>query len=184
MSALWPQEPAVRGYVGVQVRRVGRCSFPGYRKGGGVLSRWTPEAVAQAYRRAGQAPPADLGEIKPVSKYNARKKEIDGHVFDSCAEALAYQELKLQEAAGMIAHLELQPRFLLQAGFRDSAGKQWRRIEYVADFKFLRKTGYPFQWVVADVKGVKTPTFRLKEKMFRERFPNINLEIWDTKRKK
>jgi hypothetical protein len=143
---------------------------------------WTPEAVAEAYRRVGQTPPADLGELKTVSKYHARKKELDGHVFDSCAEARAYQNLRMQEQAGFIDGLRLQPRFLLQAGFRDDAGKWHRKIEYVADFEFSRTWGN--QRIVVDVKGMLTPVFRLKEKLFREKYPTVTLEIWDTKRRK
>lgn len=148
------------------------------------MNRWTPEAVADAFRRAGKTPPQDLGEVKRVSKWRSRKKEIDGHVFDSCAEAKAYQDLKLQQATGFIADLKLQPRFLLQAGFRDTNGKWHRKIEYVADFDFQRTAGDHTGRVVVDVKGARTPMFRLKEKLFREKYPTITFEIWDTRRKR
>lgn len=97
------------------------------------------------------------------SKYNAAKVTLDGHRFDSRREAKRYEELKALEAAGKIAQLELQPRFELQAGFR-YRGKVIRKIEYVADFKYLdyERGGL----VVEDVKGMRTDVYRLKRKLF------------------
>ena len=98
-----------------------------------------------------------------TSKYNAKKVTLDGHRFDSRREARRYEELKALEAAGKIAQLELQPRFELQAGFR-YRGEAVRKIEYVADFKYLdyERGGI----VVEDVKGMRTDVYRLKRKLF------------------
>lgn len=94
-------------------------------------------------------------------KYNARKTVVDGITFDSKKEARRYSELKLMEKAGEIYDLELQPRFLLQDKFRYK-GKPFRKVEYVADFRYTDKTG---AIVVEDVKGYKTETYNLKKEM-------------------
>lgn len=73
-----------------------------------------------------------------MSKYNNKKTQIDMYVFDSAKEAKRYKELKYLEMAGEISNLELQPRFLLQESFRKN-GKTYRKIEYVADFKYIEK---------------------------------------------
>lgn len=102
-----------------------------------------------------------------TSKYNASRVVIDGHRFDSQREARRYEELKALEAAGKISQLELQPRFELQAAFR-YRGKAIRKIEYVADFRYLdyERGGL----VVEDVKGMKTDVYRLKKKLFLARY--------------
>lgn len=71
------------------------------------------------------------------SKYKNQKTQIDMYVFDSAAEARRYKELKLLERAGEISNLELQPRFLLQDSFKKN-GKTYRKIEYIADFKYCQ----------------------------------------------
>ena len=43
-----------------------------------------------------------------MNKYNAKKTELDGIVFDSRKEAGRYAELKLLERAGHIEDLTLQ----------------------------------------------------------------------------
>lgn len=71
------------------------------------------------------------------------------YIFDSAKEAQRYRELKLLERAKKISNLELQPRFLLQESFRKN-GKTYRKIEYVADFKYIEKG----KTIVEDVKGL------------------------------
>lgn len=97
------------------------------------------------------------------SKYNAKKKVVDGHTFDSKREAERYCELKLFVRAGEIRNLELQPRFLLQDGFVDKEGNEHKKIEYVADFMYVDKDD---KKIVEDVKGVMTDVYKLKKKMF------------------
>lgn len=99
-------------------------------------------------------------------KFNAKATVVDGIRFASQKEARRYQELKLLERASEITHLVLQPRFDLWAakpldrGFRDVACVG----AYVADFQYRdqRAGGHT---VVEDVKGMKTPLYRLKKKM-------------------
>ena len=70
-------------------------------------------------------------------KYKNKKTQVDMYVFDSIAESKRYKELKLLEIAGEIQGLELQPRFLLQEGFKKN-GKTYRKIEYMADFMYCQ----------------------------------------------
>lgn len=104
------------------------------------------------------------------SKYNARKTEVDGFVFDSIKEANRYQELKLLELAGEITDLQLQPEFVLQKGFHDNKGKIHRPIIYRADF-WYRENG---KIIVEDVKGMKTQVYQIKKKLFIYSRPQID----------
>jgi len=90
-----------------------------------------------------------------VSKYNAVKTEVDGYVFASKAEASRYSELKLLESAGFLHSLELQPKFPIHVN-------GVKICTYIADFRFRELDG---QTVVEDVKGVKTPVYKLKKRL-------------------
>lgn len=100
-----------------------------------------------------------------MSKYHARKVTIDGHTFDSIKEADRYCELKMQEKAGYIRDLELQPVYTLQEAFT-CRGRKERAITYRADFRYKRGDDV----VVEDVKGMKTDVYKIKRKMFLKRY--------------
>ena len=104
---------------------------------------------------------ADEENPEKKSKYSSAKTDVDGITFDSKKEAEFYAELKLRERAGEISHLRLQPRYLLQEAFKHE-GKQYREIEYVADFEYVENG----ETVVIDVKGFKTAVYMLKKKLF------------------
>lgn len=97
-----------------------------------------------------------------MTKYGAKRTQLDGYVFDSLSEAARYRELCLLQRAGRISGLEVHPRFMLLKGFKDQAGKTHRAIYYEADFKYL-ENGIE---IIEDVKGVETPVFKLKIKLF------------------
>lgn len=91
-----------------------------------------------------------------MTKYGAIPTEVDGVVFASKAEARRYGELKLMAAAGEIADLELQPKFsLVVNGVKVGA--------YVGDFRYVDARSGAV--TIEDVKGVRTPVFRLKAKL-------------------
>jgi hypothetical protein len=97
-----------------------------------------------------------------VRKFRNVPVEIDGIRFASKAEGRRYSELKLLERAGEIRHLELQRRYVL------TAFDGTKIATYVADFDYTeRRTG---QHVTEDVKGIATPTFKLKAKLFEIQF--------------
>lgn len=107
-----------------------------------------------------------------MNKYRNKKAQIDMYVFDSVRESQRYKELKLLERAGEISNLELQPRFLLQDSFKKN-GRTFRKIEYVADFKYIENG----KTIVEDVKGIQTDVFKLKHKIFEKVYPDLTLKI-------
>lgn len=96
-----------------------------------------------------------------VSKYGAHKTVVDGVIFDSKREAARYSVLKMMERAGEITNLKLQPEFEIVP----RVGK-FRAKRYIADFSYTDKDG---NYVVEDAKGVRTPTYRLKAHLLKER---------------
>ena len=107
-----------------------------------------------------------------MNKYRNKKTQIDMYVFDSIAESKRYKELALLQKAGEISELTLQPKFLLQEGFKKN-GKTYRKIEYIADFMYREKG----QIVIEDVKGKETEVFKLKRKLFEYKYPYLELKI-------
>ena len=97
-----------------------------------------------------------------ANKYGARKVEINGHTFDSAAEGRRYQELRLLEKAGEISNLRVHPKYELQQSFKID-GDHYAAIAYEADFTYHDSDG---TIVVEDVKGVETPVYKLKKKLF------------------
>lgn len=134
----------------------------------------TSRDLESIYQRLGIPLPEGI-VTHSQTKYRSRWKAVDGILFQSTGEALCYRHLKLLEQAGAITDLVLQPAYVLQEAFRDEQGKAHRRIEYHADFRFRREG----ETVVVDYKGIVTPVFALKRKLFQRRFPQITFEIWN-----
>ena len=108
-----------------------------------------------------------------ASKYRNRKTVIDGITFDSKKEARRYSELKLLKKAGHIKNLELQPSFVLVDGYVNGTGKKIRPMIYKADFRYYDVMGKCE--VVEDVKGVRTEVYKLKKKLFEERYAPLTI---------
>lgn len=151
---------------------------------------WKTSDLAAAYKRQGLDPLRAISDGKPGqtpairSKYGARKKEVDGHLFDSTKEANHYIALRTLLSAGIIKNLDLQPRFVVQTSFI-YRGVKYRKIEYVADFRFQSAQwmpDFPFDVdtvIVQDVKSEATrtlPYYRLKVKLFRALYPDVIFE--------
>ena len=98
------------------------------------------------------------------SKYGAKKTVVDGITFDSGAEAKRYDELKKLERAGEISGLSLQPAFPIAINGNKVA-------EYRADFAYFRGSDR----VIEDVKGVKTPVYRLKKKLVEALYAGVRI---------
>ena len=110
--------------------------------------------------------------VQRRSKYRNRKTEVDGIQFDSKLEAQRYKQLKLMERAGEISDLQLQHTFILLGGYRNGNGRSIRPITYVCDFKYQDADG---RSVVEDVKGMKTDVYRIKKKLFEERYAPMTI---------
>lgn len=109
-----------------------------------------------------------------MQKYNAKKTEYRGIVYDSKWEAEVAYRLDMLERSGHIRDLQRQVRFILQDEYVNNQGKKIRPISYIADFVYYdvkqKKT------IVMDTKSPATRTaeYRLKKKMFEYKYP----EYW------
>ena len=92
-------------------------------------------------------------------KYRNKKTSVDGIRFDSKREANRYMELKLLERAGIIKGLKRQVPYILI-----DKSRYGRAIKYVADFVYYEDD----KLVVEDVKGVRTPVYKLKKRLMAE----------------
>lgn len=102
-----------------------------------------------------------LGISKTKNKYNAKKAEVDGIMFDSQKEARKYAELKLLQRAGGVTEIELQPKFNLLQGFK-YRGKKIQGVTYTADFLVSYRDG---RKQIIETKGYKTRDYILRKKM-------------------
>lgn len=105
-------------------------------------------------------------------KYNNKKVEADGFVFDSTKEFNRYYELKLLQRAGRIRGLEVHPKFELQPKFKDKSGVSHRAITYSGDFSYIENGVH----IVEDVKSAMTRElrhYRDKKKLLLFKFPDI-----------
>ena len=103
------------------------------------------------------------------NKYNARRTEADGRVFDSNREAAVYLELKVSRLAGdIIGDIEFQPEFPLVIN-----GIKITKRPYRADFRFVDATGATR---ILDVKGVDTREGKLRRKLA-EAIHGVTIEV-------
>ena len=123
---------------------------------------WTEEQLKN-YLEKNQASPEPK---EKKSKYRNKKIKIDGHYFDSIKESKCYEELKLRLKAGDILGFCLQPKFILS-----------NSISYVADFVVWNLDGSS---EIIDVKGYLTEIYKLKKKLFKEKYPHLEIiEIYE-----
>ncbi len=115
----------------------------------------------------------DSSNISKRSRYTSYKPIIDGIKFDSLMEGQYYVYLKDRLRKNEIFNLTLQPSYILQEAFTKN-GKKFRPIVYVADFRFQDKDA---NWIVVDIKGKETVEFKLKQKMFEFKYPDLSLSV-------
>lgn len=95
-----------------------------------------------------------------ISKYNANKTSVDGHMFDSQKEADYYCQLKIRLQGKDIKGFCLQPIFILAPN-----------LKYKPDFIVFNNDN---SVEVIDVKGFKTKEYITKKKVFEDKY---NLKI-------
>jgi len=117
----------------------------------------TPDLKAALEKRGIPIPKSKPG------KYANRRTEYAGVTYDSQLEANVAAQLDQLKRAGKVKHWERQVPFDVSA---EGASKE-NRVVYRADFVVHYTTGLPR---VLDPKGAQTPTFRIKRKLFRERY--------------
>lgn len=109
------------------------------------------------------------------NKYNVapvEQRTVEGIVFASKLEANRYAQLKLLWSAGKIENLRLQPEFELQKKF-NYRGKNIPAIKYVADFEYIENG----KRIIEEVKGIETAVFKLKMRMFKYKYPELEVKI-------
>ena len=135
--------------------------------------RYTETALHKVLREDGGH--IDSGESK--SKFKVAEKQdrtsYDNILFDSKLEMVRYEMLLLLQKAGKISDLEIQKEFLLLED-AEYNGKKERGIRYFADFYYFdREDSHCFVVEEWKVKATKTKDYRLKRKLFLQRYPNI-----------
>ncbi len=127
------------------------------------LSKLGPSAQAQLQALG-------ITAAKTRNKYGVSAPEqrtVDGIQFASKKEALFFVELCRTLGRDKIAR---QPRYTLQEAFTGPDGTRHREIAYVADFLITTPDG---QQSVCDVKGALTEIFKLKHKLFVNRYKQV-----------
>jgi hypothetical protein len=90
------------------------------------------------------------------SKYNNKKTIINGITFDSKKEADRYAFLTRRATIGEVVDIHLQVPFVFAL-----EGK--KMFTYKADFVYFDKLAN--ELIVEDVKGFRTPIYKLKKKL-------------------
>ena len=107
-----------------------------------------------------------------MSKYNAKKVEYQGEIFDSKFELTYYIYLQELEKKGVIKNLQRQVKYVILPRQTDAIGKfKYHPVEYKSDFEYDDIQGVHH---TVDTKGFKTADFRIKQKLF---FYRTNREI-------
>jgi uncharacterized protein DUF1064 len=117
-----------------------------------------------------------------------RKVELDGHKFDSVAEARRYGELKLLQAAHAISGLEIHPNFPLFAPCGAVIGYYEADFRYVLLGEMSREIQSQTGIVTEDVKGerrragkvvwsTRTALYRWKRKHFEAQYGERITEV-------
>lgn len=109
------------------------------------------------------------GRIRVAPKED---RTLDGITFASRAEMNRYAELTMLEHAGLITDLARQPRFTLQQAYNLGYGERYRALVYVADFSYHEKGRA--QLIVEEVKGHRTEVYKLKLKLFRAKYSDVD----------
>jgi len=107
--------------------------------------------------RTGKAPrPALSAQPAKGNKFHAVPTRFNGLRFHSSGEAERYSHLLMMERAGLIYSLRRQIPYKLMVNGR-------LVTTFVADFVYYEDG----KRVIEDFKGVRTPEYRLKAKLFR-----------------
>lgn len=102
-------------------------------------------------------------------KYGAKRTEYNGESYPSKLEADYARHLDMLQVGGVVKWWERgKPLALIPREGR------YAPVTYTPDFWVWEHTGEQY-WV--ETKGVETPVFRLKMRLFRHVFPDARLKI-------
>lgn len=94
-------------------------------------------------------------------------------LFHSKLERQFYDEVVVAGMEnGILRDYKLQQKYLLQPSF-NYFGKKIREINYISDFDLYFKDG---SFLVVDTKGMATADAKLKAKLFKFKYPEINFK--------
>ena len=98
------------------------------------------------------------------NKYNAKRTEFNGRVYDSKHEAGVAADIDLLVKSGQVVKVEPQKTFNLY-------GKNGARIcTHRPDFLLTFKDGHQEVW---EAKGWASPVWAIKRKLFEDNYPDI-----------
>ena len=122
--------------------------------------------------------PAEWAQVvaaqKKANKYHAEAfVDADGVRWHSRQEHERWGELVTLCWAGRISDLRRQVSYLLQPAFRDNTGRRVRAITLVADFEYREAN----KTIVEEWKGFETAVWKMKRKMFAQRYPETELRV-------
>ena len=129
--------------------------------------RWSEDDYQDFLRKQGQTPIEKKSKKK--TKYNNKRIRVDGILFDSQKEADYYTDLKILLRAKEIKGFCRQPEFILQKG-----NTAERAITYKADFIVFNLDDTA---EIIDVKGFESQAWKRTFKMFRLKYPEMELKI-------
>jgi hypothetical protein len=131
------------------------------------LTKHDPRMAAAVEAGLGPKRPSEV-RTGGTHKYHAKPVEIDGIKFPSTKEGDYYNQLKLEQRAGLILC------FLRQVPFHLPGGVVYRLDFMVFSHPFNDVNGvYRVRFI--DVKGVKTPVYEIKRKQVEELY-GIHIE--------
>jgi len=130
-----------------------------------VLGKNSSLPTQKAKTRGMSEVPEAGAKIPKVGKYKNIKvpDPRGGRDFDSILEGKHGVEYYMMEEKGLIQKVERQHPFVLHAG-----------IKWVCDFLLTHLDG---SLEAVDSKGVETPEFKLKKKLFLKDYPHIKMTI-------
>ena len=109
------------------------------------------------------------------SKLGKLKRTYDGILFDSLLECRFYKSYILPRLATKeIKSVRRQVRYELLPSFIYQ-NKKIRNITYISDFDITYANG---EFLVIDVKGMVKPIDKLKAKLFKYKYPDINFKFY------
>ena len=107
------------------------------------------------------------------SKKSKEKRTLNGHEFSSDVEYKFYVYLLSKQEKGIVKNIIIQPKYLLQEMYV-KYGKKVLPIYYISDFEVEYENG---DIITYDVKGMSTPDFILKKKIFDYKYPDKILKV-------
>jgi hypothetical protein len=109
-------------------------------------------------------------KLPPKNKFRAKRTPYKGVLYDSKKEADYAQILDMLRTASnpsdRVVRVDRQVDFILS--------KPPNKIIYRLDFRVSYADGHTEH---IEVKGFETPTWRMKHKMMKEKYPHINIMV-------